>query len=70
MENFIDAAVRQTLEENGQTVEEWRIGTPKTWGFLAGRAVGNARRVAARDLTEAERRQVWAVLWAHLQALR
>jgi Asp-tRNA(Asn)/Glu-tRNA(Gln) amidotransferase B subunit len=65
--DFIQPAVEQTVADHPDVVEQWRAGTPKTWGFLAGRAVGNARRAAGRDLTETERRRVWASLWARLQ---
>ena len=47
----------------------WRAGTPKTWGFRAGKTVGDASRLAGRSLTGAERRQVWAALWEALQVL-
>ena len=58
-----------TVVAHPDVVEAWQAGTPKTWGHLAGRAVGAARRRAGRPLTDAERRLVWAVLWETLQAL-
>jgi hypothetical protein len=50
-------AITQTLREHFDQVVAWRAGTPKTWGFLAGKAVGNARRLAGRSLSDAERRR-------------
>lgn len=66
---FLQQAITQTLRDHFDQVVAWRAGTPKTWGFLAGKAVGNARRLAGRNLTDAERRQVWAALWEALQVL-
>ena len=67
MQDIISGAVEATISDNPQVVEEWLMGTPKTWGYLAGRAVGAARRRLARDLSEGERRLVWAALWHRLQ---
>lgn len=66
---FIQQAITATLRDHMDQVTAWRVGTPKAWGFLAGTAVGNARRLAGRNLTDAERRQVWAALWEALQVL-
>ena len=66
---FMQQAITATLREHMDQVVAWRAGTPKTWGFLAGKTVGNARRLASRPLTDAERRQVWAALWEALQVL-
>jgi hypothetical protein len=63
-------AVGATLADNPAVVAGWMTGTPKTWGTLAGRAVGAARRTLGRDLTETERRAVWQALWDGLEALR
>lgn len=63
-------AVRATLADNPTVVAGWLTGAPKTWGSLAGRAVGAARRTLGRELTEAERRAVWQALWDGLEALR
>lgn len=69
MNEAVAQAVEETLRQDGDKVKEWQMGTPKTWGYLAGRAVGRARRALGRDLTDAERRAVWSALWAGLQAL-
>jgi len=66
---LIADAVRATVEGEPDVVAAWQAGTPKTWGHLAGRAVGTARRLSGRPLTDGERRQVWAVLWDALQRL-
>ncbi|MSQ28379.1 MAG: hypothetical protein EXR51_09630 [Dehalococcoidia bacterium] len=62
-------AIAATLRDHPAVVADWLRGTPKTWGFLAGRAVGSARRLLARDLSDAERRQVWSGLWQELESL-
>ncbi|MSQ10473.1 MAG: hypothetical protein EXR52_05640 [Dehalococcoidia bacterium] len=68
--DFTQQAITQTLREHMDQVVAWQAGTPKSWGFLAGKTVGNARRLAGRNLTDAERRQVWAALWEALQVVR
>ncbi|MBM2826639.1 MAG: hypothetical protein HW403_703 [Dehalococcoidia bacterium] len=70
MEDVVRGAVEATVADNPQVVEGWLIGTPKTWGYLAGRAVGAARRRLGRDLTDGERRAVWAALWYRLQQIK
>lgn len=70
MDDFVREAVEETLKVDAETVREWQAGTAKTWGFLAGRAVGRARRSLGRDLTDGERRAVWSALWGRLQALQ
>ncbi len=67
MTDFFADAVHVTIEDHPDVVAAWQAGTPKTWGHLAGSAVGAARRLAGRPLTDAERRQVWALLWDTLQ---
>jgi len=69
MQDFVSDAVTETIVGEPDVVREWQAGTPKTWGYLAGRAVGRARRAAGRELTESERRAVWAALWGRLQEL-
>ena len=59
--------VRATLAAHTEVVQAWAAGTPKTWGYLAGCAVGDVRRHLGRDLADAERRLVWALLWQELQ---
>ena len=69
MQDFVQEAVEATIAGHPGVVGEWLTGAPKTWGYLAGRAVGIARRRLGRSLTDAERRQVWAALWERLGAL-
>jgi hypothetical protein len=69
-DDAVARAVEQTLTEHGETVEEWLVGTPKTWGSLAGQAVLACRRLMGRNLTDLERRVVWDRLWRRLQSLR
>ncbi|HEY8491716.1 MAG TPA: hypothetical protein VIO14_12065 [Dehalococcoidia bacterium] len=66
----VAAAVERTVAEHGDVVEGWLADRPKTWGFLAGRAVVACRALLGRPLTEAERRLVWDRLWRRLQELR
>jgi hypothetical protein len=60
--DLLQHAAKRTLAEDTEVVQAWKRGTPKAWGFLAGKAVGTARRLAERSLTDAERREVWAAL--------
>ena len=68
-EAAVNAAIAATLRDHPAVVADWLRGTPKTWGFLAGRAVGAARRLLQRDLNDAERRRVWSALWQELESL-
>jgi hypothetical protein len=56
------------------TVQAWpdlalgtRTARPKAWGALAGHGVTALRERLGRQLTDAERRALWAALW--LEAL-
>ena len=69
MDEVVKDAVEAAISDNPEVVEQWLKGAPKTWGYLAGRAVGTARGRAARNLTDEERRRVWAALWERLQAI-
>ena len=66
LSDAVIAAITDTISNHADIVQAWRQGTPKTWGYLAGRTVGATRRLAQRDLTDAERRLVWAALWERL----
>lgn len=70
LEQAVAAAVEQTLAEHPAVVEDWLADRPKSWGFLAGRAVVACRDLLNRPLTEPERRLVWDRLWRRLQAVR
>ncbi len=62
--------VEDTVAAHPDVVAQWQAGTPKTWGYLAGRAVGAATRRIGRPLSDAERRAVWAALWQRLEESR
>ncbi|MBI3954097.1 MAG: hypothetical protein HY330_06255 [Chloroflexi bacterium] len=66
----IEQAVRLAIENNADMVERWLADTPKSWGYLAGKAVGACRRELGRELTDRERRLVWSRLWQRLTELR
>lgn len=58
------------IEANEELVRGWMAGAPKTWGPLAGVAVGAVRRSLGRDLTESERRAVWSAMWRRLEEIK
>jgi hypothetical protein len=58
------------LEVARATVKTWpdlalgtRTARPKAWGALAGHGVAALRARLGRQLTDAERRALWTVLW-------
>ena len=58
------------LEIARETVKRWpdlAIGTrtarPKAWGALAGHGVAALRARLGREVTDLERRALWAALW-------
>jgi hypothetical protein len=58
------------LDVARQTVQTWpdlalgtRTARPKAWGALAGHGVAALRARLGRQLTDAERRALWAALW-------
>ena len=58
------------LEVARATVKTWpdlalgtRTARPKAWGALAGHGVAALRERMGRQLTDAERRALWTVLW-------
>ena len=65
-----EATARATIAAHPERVAAWLAGRPGAWGFLAGQAVLVERARLGRRLTEAERRRVWAALWAELERLR
>lgn len=62
--------VAETIETNPDVVEKWLNDTPKSWGYLAGKAVLACRRHLGRELTKAERQAVWSRLWQRLTEIR
>jgi hypothetical protein len=59
-------AVAETIAANPEAVDRWRTSQPGAWGFLAGQGILAYRARLGRRLAEAERRQLWAALWAEL----
>jgi hypothetical protein len=66
----VEASARATIAGHPEQVAAWLAERPGAWGFLAGQAVLRERARLGRRLTEAERRLVWAALWAELGRLR
>lgn len=62
--------VEATIRENPKIVRKWLNDEPGSWGYLAGQAVLSLRQRLGRKLKEAERRQVWSVLWGRLVELK
>ena len=59
-------AVAATLASHPAAVERWRANEPGAWGYLAGQGVLAYRARLERQLTDVERRRVWAALWTAL----
>ncbi len=66
----IEEAVQLTLDGNAAMIAKWIVGEPKSWGFLAAKAVTACRQRLGRSLTELERRMVWQLLWNRLKRLK
>lgn len=66
--DLIAEAVAEALATHRAVVDQWLANRPGAWGVLAGQGVLAYRRRLGRKLTEAERRTVWAALWAALEA--
>ena len=66
----LDEVVGALLVAHAERVRDWQAQRPGAWGFLAGQGVLAYRRRLGRRLLEAERRRVWAALWAALEASR
>ena len=62
-----DAVIRAVARETVQTWPDLAQGTrtarPKAWGALAGHGVVALRGRLGREVTDAERRALWAALW-------
>ena len=63
-------AVGETLAAHPEHVRRWLGNEPGAWGFLAGQGVLALRRRLGRRPTDAERRGLWAALWAALEGMR
>jgi hypothetical protein len=60
-------AIATTLASHPDTVSRWRATEPGAWGYLASQGILAYRARLGRRLTEVERRQLWAALWAELE---
>ena len=62
-----DAEIRAVAVETVRTWPDLALGTrtarPKAWGALAGHGVAALRARLGRQVTERERRELWAALW-------
>lgn len=59
-------AVERTALENADLVMATARQQPGAWGALAAKGVVAYRELVGRKPTEAERRAIWAGLWAHV----
>ena len=66
---LIEEAVYETIDSNVHMVDKWLADEPRSWGFLAGKAVIACREKLGRALTDTERREVWNLLWNRLTML-
>lgn len=66
----LDARLEALLVDQAPMVDAWLDNKPGTWGKLAAAGVLLERRALGRSLTDAERREVWRLLWALLEARR
>lgn len=69
-EAAVEEAVRLTIDGHAPMIAKWIAGEPKSWGFLAGKAVTACRHRLGRSLTDLERRKVWQLLWNRLAQLK
>jgi hypothetical protein len=62
-----DAVIREVAQETVQAWPDLALGTrtarPKAWGALAGHGVAALRARFGREVTDPERRALWAALW-------
>jgi hypothetical protein len=70
IDDRLTEAVAATLSRHPAAVRRWCANEPGAWGFLAGQGVLAYRDRLGRRLTDAERRRVWAVVWAALERSR
>jgi hypothetical protein len=63
----VDDVILEVARETVRTWPDLALGTrtsqPKAWGALAGHGVAALRAQLGRQLTEPERRALWAALW-------
>ena len=69
-EQVLKDAIESVVRSNSALVADWIAGAPKTWGPLAGKAVIAMRSRLGRNLTDGERRIVWAAMWRRLEELK
>jgi hypothetical protein len=63
----VDDLILEIARETVRTWPDLALGTrtarPKAWGALAAHGVAALRARLGRQLTDAERRSLWAALW-------
>lgn len=62
----IAEAIARAARDHADLVTAAARGQPGAWGALAAKGVVAYRELAGRKPTEAERRAIWAGLWAHV----
>jgi hypothetical protein len=68
IDGVVGEVVAALLVSHADRVRDWQAQRPGAWGFLAGQGVVAYRRRLGRRLLDAERRRLWAALWAALEA--
>jgi hypothetical protein len=67
----VDDVILQVARETVRVWPDLALGTrtarPKAWGALAGHGVAALRARLGRQLTDAERRALWAALWREVE---
>jgi hypothetical protein len=67
----VDDVILQVARETVRVWPDLALGTrtarPKAWGALAGHGVAALRARVGRQLTDAERRALWAALWREVE---
>ena len=70
LDDILDVVVRDVIIQFPERVNAWSKNQPGAWGFLASQAVLKCRTSIGRNLTEIERRTVWAKMWNALEQQR
>jgi hypothetical protein len=65
----VDEAVARATQERPELVVAAAKAQPRAWGALAASGVLIFKELAGRKPTEAERRAIWAALWAEVRAV-
>jgi len=67
---LLQEGVSLTIESNPILINRWLADERGSWGALAGKAVIACRQRLGRKLTDAERREVWDLLWSRLTHIK